>query len=170
MTADEDWPRLARFVRDRRDELGMSQEDVRAAGGPSTATMNMIENPDHRRAGYSRSTYSKLERALRWQPMSARAILKGGDPSPVDDAGRSSGRPAPQPDPAIAAIEARLRSISPAIANPAEAAVNIAATVAFLKGLTDAERDQYMGYIGRESNREGPEPLRQTGLQTAESV
>jgi hypothetical protein len=93
MTAGRDWERLAGFVRERRIELGMTQEDVRGAGGPSTATMRLIEGA--LQENYQPATLRDLERVLRWERGSARIVLSGGDPVLLDAA--PGIRPAPPP-------------------------------------------------------------------------
>jgi hypothetical protein len=91
MTPRQDWPRLAQHVRERRVELGMTQEDVRAAGGPSTATMTLIEGAKQDK--YELYILARLENALRWRKGSIRDILAGGDALPL-----GSDRPEPGPD------------------------------------------------------------------------
>ncbi len=78
--ADRDWERLAEFARERRDELGLTQEDVRAAGGPSTASIRLIEGALQH--AYQPATLRDLERALQWERGSVARILAGGDPVP----------------------------------------------------------------------------------------
>ena len=78
MAADRDWDRLAEFTRERRTELGMTQEDVRAAGGPSTATMRLIEGA--LQPGYQPATLRDLEKVFQWERGSVARILAGGDP------------------------------------------------------------------------------------------
>lgn len=73
------WRRLARFASERRLDLGLTQEDVRARGGPSTATMRLIEGG--LQDGYSERTLSKLEQVLEWQRGSVKAALEGGEPT-----------------------------------------------------------------------------------------
>ena len=85
MATGKDWDRLAEHVRERRTELGMTQEDVRHAGGPSTATMRLIEGSLQK--AYQPSILARLERALQWRPRSVQRILDGGDPVPLDEAG-----------------------------------------------------------------------------------
>jgi hypothetical protein len=80
-TTGNDWQRLAGFVRARREEdLGLTQEEIAAAGGPSTATQRLIEGARH--DSYRPASLRSLERALQWEPGSVRAILAGGDPVP----------------------------------------------------------------------------------------
>jgi transcriptional regulator with XRE-family HTH domain len=74
--------RVARYVRARREELGLTQEDVATRGGPSTATLRLIE-------GASLTTprpksLRQLETALYWGPGSALAIYRGGEPVILD--------------------------------------------------------------------------------------
>jgi hypothetical protein len=73
-----DWSRLARYVIDRRNELGLTQEDVRAAGGPSTATLRNIEGA--LQDSYKPGSLAKLERVLGWATGSVRKILDGQEP------------------------------------------------------------------------------------------
>jgi hypothetical protein len=89
---DQDWRRLAEAARDRRNELGFTQEDARAAGGPSTATMRLIEGA--LQEGYTPAILRRLEGALRWAPGSVRAVLAGGDPVPLGDAPSATAAPA----------------------------------------------------------------------------
>lgn len=116
---DRDWPRLAALVRDRRTDLGMTQEDVRAAGGPGTATMRLIESglqeKDHHPA-----ILARLEDALRWRRGSVAAVLAGGDPVPLEDAPGGAPpaagpvpRPVPGPDQQVrAALYAALAAVN----------------------------------------------------------
>lgn len=75
---------LARFgaiVRQRREDLGLQQEEMRDRGGPSSTTMSGLERgviPDP-----SRSTLRKLDAGLRWVAGSAKTTLDGGDPKPL---------------------------------------------------------------------------------------
>jgi hypothetical protein len=78
MAASKDWDRLAEFTRERRVELGLTQEDVRVEGGPSTATMRLIEGA--LQEGYQPATLRDLEKALQWEHGSVMRILNGGDP------------------------------------------------------------------------------------------
>lgn len=77
----DDWRRLGEHVVRRREELGLTQPDVQAAGGPSTATMRNIERATNTtyRGGILRS----LERALQWRTGSVETVLAGGDPIPA---------------------------------------------------------------------------------------
>jgi transcriptional regulator with XRE-family HTH domain len=76
-----DWSALGRAVQDRRYQLGLSQNDVTARGGPSHQTLRNIEQgrpgPHHGR------TLANLERVLEWKAGAAVAIL-GGATAEVD--------------------------------------------------------------------------------------
>lgn len=80
----------ARRVRERREELGMTQEDVATSGGPSTATLRLIENasPTTPRLKSQR----QLENALDWEPGSYRALMQGGEPTVKASAARPTPR------------------------------------------------------------------------------
>jgi hypothetical protein len=79
---EQGWRRLADAVRQRRDERGWTQPDVYSRGGPSIDRIQAIEGV--RTDSYSSRTLSKLERALEWEAGSCRAILAGGEPTPID--------------------------------------------------------------------------------------
>lgn len=73
----QDWRRLADAVIRRRTELGMTQQDVQAAGGPATATVRNIEGAHQ--TSYRGVILSRLEKALGWRPGSVEAILASGE-------------------------------------------------------------------------------------------
>lgn len=79
MTDELDYGRLADAVRDRRRELRMTQEDVRARGGPSTATLRQIERGSA--LDYRSGTTEPLEDAIGWRRGSVDTVLRGGDPT-----------------------------------------------------------------------------------------
>lgn len=80
-----DWRRLGEHVLRRREDLGLTQPEVQAAGGPSTATMRLIERAE--RSSYRGSILRSLERALHWRTGSVEVILAGGDPISSDATG-----------------------------------------------------------------------------------
>lgn len=84
MTSDEHAQRLGQLLRQRRKDLKLTQAAIQEAGGPSTATLRVIEGGKHTelRAG----TAQPLERILKWQPGSIAAILKGGQPTEITPA------------------------------------------------------------------------------------
>lgn len=80
--------RLADRVEARVTELGMTWQDVRAAGGPGIRTLSDLRHS--RWSSLRPATLRKLETALRWQQGSAQAILDGRDPAPLDGAAPAS--------------------------------------------------------------------------------
>lgn len=81
MTSETPEMRLGRLVRAQRKALKMTQADVQAAGGPSTATLRLIEGGKH--SEFRDGTGADLERVLKWAPGSIGAILDGGEPTPL---------------------------------------------------------------------------------------
>lgn len=80
-SSERNWRQLAAEVTRRRRELGLTQEDVRGRGGPSTATMRLIEGA--LQESYRPGILASLERALSWAPGSVESILAGGEPKTV---------------------------------------------------------------------------------------
>lgn len=74
-TKPEDIARLGRAVHHRRTALGMTQDDVKGAGGPSDVTVRNIENGSLSRI--NAATLGKLDNALQWEPGTASAHLRG---------------------------------------------------------------------------------------------
>ncbi|WP_430336150.1 hypothetical protein [Rhodococcus sp. ACT016] len=74
--------RFGRIVRKRRLGLGMTQDQVTLAGGPSDKRQTKIEHGTPPAA--SLTTLAKLDQALRWEPGSAAAALNGGTPTPIE--------------------------------------------------------------------------------------
>jgi hypothetical protein len=115
-TSSKDWLRLADAVRTRRIELELTQEDVRAVGGPSTSSMRMIEGA--LQSGYRMDILRRLEVALQWKAGSVRALLAGGDPVPLGEQQLPVPVPVPEqlplsplvppPDPALSHLLAAL--------------------------------------------------------------
>lgn len=81
MTSETPAQRLGRYVRTRRRELKMTQADVQAADGPSTATLRLIEGGKH--TDFRDGTGGALESAIKWAPGSIDATLAGGEPTPL---------------------------------------------------------------------------------------
>ncbi|MBD7949630.1 helix-turn-helix domain-containing protein [Oerskovia rustica] len=69
----QDIARLGPLVRARREELGLSQEDVAALGGPSTTTLSKIENGEAK--AIRLRTARDLDRALGWRRGSTEDVL-----------------------------------------------------------------------------------------------
>ncbi|MGI5274663.1 helix-turn-helix domain-containing protein [Nonomuraea sp. CA-218870] len=80
-TKTGDWQRLGRYVKERREQLRLTQHAVTVRGGPSVATVRNIEAATAER--YRGSTFTQLEDALGWERGSVDAILRGGDPTPL---------------------------------------------------------------------------------------
>lgn len=65
---------LADAVADRVRELGMSQAQVSAAGGPSSTTMTKVLSGT---GGLRDAIFGQLDRALEWEPGTARSRWRG---------------------------------------------------------------------------------------------
>ena len=78
------WDKLGTEVRQRRTELGLTQEQVAERGGPSTPTLRTLEN--NRANRLSPRLRRSLERTLHWATGSVDAILAGHSPTPVEPA------------------------------------------------------------------------------------
>lgn len=76
-----DWERLGRAVRDRRNELGLSQGEE----PPSAATWRKVEKAID--PPYAERTASAICRALRWPPDAFTRILDGEDPRSLTTSG-----------------------------------------------------------------------------------
>lgn len=72
----DDWVRLGDAVRDRRVELGMTQEDLADAAGIATGTVRNLENGNRVRD----LTLPKINRALGWTEGSYKLVFDGQPP------------------------------------------------------------------------------------------
>ncbi|MEV0295119.1 helix-turn-helix transcriptional regulator [Nocardia sp. NPDC050710] len=70
--------RFGRIIKERRDELGLTQMQIGDLGGPSAPTIRKIEDGD---AAISIHTLNKLDTPLRWRPGSAARTYAGGSPT-----------------------------------------------------------------------------------------
>lgn len=70
--------RFGQLVAQRRGELGLTQADVHARGGPSDLTLRKLERGET--AKPDNVTLTKLERALEWTRGSASRAFQGGNP------------------------------------------------------------------------------------------
>ncbi|MET7688063.1 hypothetical protein ABZT06_08785 [Streptomyces sp. NPDC005483] len=75
-----DLERLATLVQERRLELGLGIEPAAKLASMSKDTWKRVEAAHSVRA----TSYTSIERALRWAPSSCRRILKGDDPVVVE--------------------------------------------------------------------------------------
>ena len=82
----QDWLFLAKLIKERRLDLGLTQAQVHSAGGPAPATLYLLENGC--RTSFSPQILRRLERALGWRAGSIRRVLAGGRPA-LDDEGAS---------------------------------------------------------------------------------
>lgn len=84
---------LARAIRARRAELKLTQADLAQAAGISVSAIQKLEDPksDIRRP----RSLPKVERALKWEPGSADAVLDGGTATPLAAPTPESTPPAP---------------------------------------------------------------------------
>lgn len=69
------WQRLARAVRTRRKDLGLTKAQVSERGGPSIAGQTRIESVSH--TGLKGITLRRLDKGLDWPPGYAKAIVDG---------------------------------------------------------------------------------------------
>ncbi len=87
------WEALGDAVRQRRKELGLTQADEAARGGPSVETVRAIENNRAGRLG--RQSRRALERAIEWDVGTIDAVLEGAAPRVLGTATGASAPPAP---------------------------------------------------------------------------
>jgi transcriptional regulator with XRE-family HTH domain len=78
-TRGPDWKRLGRYVRARREQLGLLQDEFSVQSGVSRFTLYKLETAQQ--TGYRRETFRDLEAGLGWATGSVDAILEGGEPS-----------------------------------------------------------------------------------------
>lgn len=76
-----DLERFAEIVKLRREDLGLTQDQMGDYGGPSTTTMTKVENAGD--GVPAQVTLRKLDAALKWEPGSARRTLAGGEPTEI---------------------------------------------------------------------------------------
>ena len=62
--SDRAWKFLARLAKERRDFIGLSQEELAQFGGPRKSTVGKIENA--RQRSFPPRTQQQLEQALGW--------------------------------------------------------------------------------------------------------
>lgn len=77
----DDYRALGRAAKRRREQLGITQEQMQDHGGPSPASVRNIEKGVARPRG---RTMLELDRALGWKPGTSEAIVAGtADPDPT---------------------------------------------------------------------------------------
>jgi transcriptional regulator with XRE-family HTH domain len=75
---DDGWKRVGARARQRREDLGLTQEAVAHAAGVATSTIRLIETA--RQSRYQPTTLRSVSIALDWPPGAIDAIRKGGEP------------------------------------------------------------------------------------------
>lgn len=120
-TGGRAYARLAQLVRARRKALRLTQELVNERGGPSTATLRLIEAG--KPTDFRRGTTDQLEKALEWATGSVAAVLDGGDPVPSQ-----GGAPTP-----------RSESVG---GRPQDDGVLLSVPAGALEGLSPAEQEE----------------------------
>ncbi|SEB29204.1 hypothetical protein SAMN04490239_0043 [Rhodococcus koreensis] len=84
MPSHRELVRFGAVVAARRSWLGLTRDQVHAAGGPADTTLARIENPTSTTAPPRARTLRRLDEGLRWSPGSAARTLAGGEPDPLD--------------------------------------------------------------------------------------
>lgn len=76
---------LGRAMKSRRDEIGLKQDDVKAAagGGISRPKWSQLENGHD--GNHRSSTFTAIDRALQWPIGRARSLYEGVDLTPPGD-------------------------------------------------------------------------------------
>lgn len=75
--------RFGEVVKARRLELGLTQDEVTAVGGPSDKRQTKIENGAP--PAPSLTTLAKVDRGLQWVSGSAARTVAGGEPTKLED-------------------------------------------------------------------------------------
>lgn len=83
----------------RRRWLGLTRDQVHAAGGPADTTLARIENPTPTTAPPRARTLRRLDEGLRWSPGSAARTLAGGEPDPLDTESAENSEPSAPANP-----------------------------------------------------------------------
>lgn len=107
--------RFGQIVRARREELGLTQDDVAAAGGPADTTQTRVENADGDEPRLS--TRNKFDKPLRWAPGSAARVWTGGDPTPLESSSPRSRHAHPESTPR--------RQSAPLVLGPTEVPISL---------------------------------------------
>lgn len=98
-----DWKRLAELAIARRVELGYHRRAkfARARGLSHDRTLSDLENA--KRTNFEPATIAQIEQIYQWAPGSVRAVLDGGNPTPIGH--QSPPLPGLGPDPVDEWIE-----------------------------------------------------------------
>ena len=79
----QDWARLGRVIKARREYLGLSQARVRELDGPSQPVQTQVENNDATKPRPRSDSLHKFDKPLQWMGGSTLTTLRGGDPTPI---------------------------------------------------------------------------------------
>lgn len=79
----QDWPRAARFVNGRMDELGMTQMDLVRRSGVSDATVRKVMRGT--KMAYRQSSLAEISKALGWPPNTLERLSQGEEPPKMVD-------------------------------------------------------------------------------------
>lgn len=121
--ADEDWPMVARAITDRMRELRLSQQQLAARAGISTATIRVLQRGGRRAHD---ETLAALSRALGWPDDYLLAMLLGRPvPAASQETRTGVSNLSDQVDPA-ARVYAVVTGSCPALAGPRTAVVYVA--------------------------------------------
>lgn len=74
--------RVAQHIRERRNELGLKQSELKDRGGPSPETVIKFEQGKISMSVQPRTLHG-FDRALSWRLGSTQSILEGGEPAPL---------------------------------------------------------------------------------------
>ena len=168
---ERDWARLGRCVRSRREELGLTQAEVHAAGGPSPATLYLLETGQ--RDSYRPRLLRGLERALGWAPESIARVLAGGDAlleheelpgPPRPRAPLGSAAPIPPPVERVSSWAAQFRSLP---LSPREKVSVLAQLLSEATAELDADAEAEGRVEGRAGDRAGAQPAVGAQARTA---
>ena len=125
--------RLGTLVARRRAELRLMVKPAARAAGINNATWKKVEDGLPVRD----VTYAAVESALRWELGSCQAVLKGGDPRPVDDT------PPEEPAPELVEHTADFDIWEPAVRNDDLRDAVRGAALATLPGVTGAQVQEF---------------------------
>lgn len=89
-----DWDRLAGAIRERRQALGMTQQQLADAAGVTRTTIKNLEGA-RQPAKRLPLSVAPVEQALGWAPGSARIVLDGGAPIGTDQPANPPQAPEP---------------------------------------------------------------------------
>lgn len=81
-TPHDVYSRLGTVLRERRLELGLKQTELKQHGGPSPETVVKFEKGDVS-GNVQPRTLDGFDRALQWKQGSTKAVMDGGDPTPL---------------------------------------------------------------------------------------